>query len=187
MGPSTNVDGEGAGGLRPAQRARASMGPSTNVDGELLARTFATAEGGASMGPSTNVDGEDMARRIDDDRRTRFNGAVDERRRRVPYPHPANPPEGPLQWGRRRTSTESSPCSPPSRQPRRRFNGAVDERRRRGVRVCNRREATRAASMGPSTNVDGETSGPQRARCARLASMGPSTNVDGETPIVSLR
>src|SRR5258706_15867879 len=82
------------------------------------------------MGPSTNVDGEPLVPECVGSWSRRFNGAVDERRRR-----------GSRKCGRR--------------QSRPGFNGAVDERRRRGAArgPC---PARSDASMGPSTNVDGE-------------------------------
>ena len=63
-----------------------------------------------------------------------------------------------LQWGRRRTSTETSrrrgrsarPCS---------FNGAADERRRRQSVADDAKIVLNEASMGPPTNVDGDSTG----------------------------
>ena len=155
MEPSTNVDGERAGySARPAPRS-ASMEPSTNVDGECSSvrrrasqcprlqwsrRRTSTERNLVSRllvaGPSLQW----SRRRTSTERRClrptraakscRFNGAVDERRRR----------------GRRSTSTAATTIC---------FNGAVDERRRRG---CPKRRRSRRllASMEPSTNVDGE-------------------------------
>src|SRR5687767_14248463 len=83
------------------------------------------------MGPSTNVDGEaDAARKAVDEESSLQWG-----RRRTSTERLNNPialaKEPSLQWGRRRTSTESG----------------------RGARVA---LAVDDASMGPSTNVDGE-------------------------------
>src|SRR5690554_1941619 len=60
-----------------------------------------------------------------------------------------------LQWGRRLTSTET--------------RGAA-ERAAQGA----------PASMGPSTDVDGDARPRARARRVEAASMGPSTDVDGD-------
>src|ERR1043166_2860588 len=98
-----------------------------------------------------------------------------------------------LQWGRRRTSTESGrgraawsrgaagfngAVDERRRRGRRAaisrivgacFNGAVDERRRRGTAAGPEHEFVVAASMGPSTNVDGElVVGERRWRAAKL-------------------
>jgi len=84
------------------------------------------------MEPSTNVDGDrkrTQRRRVSG---TRFNGAVDERRRR-----------------RERFYVERVKIE-------RRFNGAVDERRRR-LDDSRMVPPSRIASMEPSTNVDGDS------------------------------
>src|SRR5690242_3106601 len=108
------------------------------------------------MGPSTNVDGELDRGVLADLDSLGFNGAVDERRRR-------GKPVG------------------SSLKPHGRFNGAVDERRRRGCAGGEVRLGRLDASMGPSTNVDGERRANRRDDAGPIsASMGPSTNVDGE-------
>src|SRR5580704_13830425 len=111
----------------------------------------------ASMGPSTNVDGERAVASLRTAASSGFNGAVDERRRRgvgghqrahveiasmgpstnvdgeLPNSYSSSRSARSLQWGRRRTSTESD-------------------------RGRARRRRADLASMGPSTNVDGEIS-----------------------------
>jgi len=85
----------------------------------------------ASMEPSTNVDGDAARRRTLRTRPRRFNGAVDERRRR----HRS-----------RAASSSARGC----------FNGAVDERRRRLQAAAGHPGRPDHASMEPSTNVDGD-------------------------------
>ena len=131
MGPSTNVDGETRPRDHEVGDARASMGPSTNVDGEVRRASDPRDVLDASMGPSTNVDGEGTSRSCRSTAGSRFNGAVDERRRR------AADPTIPRQSGERASMGPST---------------NVDGETR--VTVSPRRSI--GASMGPSTNVDGE-------------------------------
>jgi len=91
MGPSTSVDGEFLGRLLGLHPVVASMGPSTSVDGELGHVDVIEILGRASMGPSTSVDGERAEIKVIHHRRSRFNGAVDKRRRRVLGPGPPAP------------------------------------------------------------------------------------------------
>ena len=170
MGPSTNVDGESRGAAARASWSRRFNG-AVDERRRRAAIICVTAAGraatlqwgrrrtstessdapglrdaalGASMGPSTNVDGETAAPTCSPYLPSRFNGAVDERRRRDRMSSGAPNVARRLQWGRRRTSTESpndltlNAIGPP-------------------------------ASMGPSTNVDGETRG-----CGRIS---PPTSV----------
>ena len=90
-------------------------------------------------------------------------------------------PDAALQWGRRQTSTESR--SAPARwQPLQSgFNGAVDRRRRRADCAV----AARSRSLGALQWGRRQTSTESSCQSARrlyrcLASMGPSTDVDGE-------
>ena len=134
---------------------QASMGPTTNVDGDEEVCDAANHELVASMGPPTNVDGDKLAGRSTrgamesfngaaDERRRRpggspragrrarcFNGAADERRRRRVRGQGVRCAERRLQWGRRRTSTET------------RLWGDYAS-------------LGWYASMGPPTNVDGD-------------------------------
>src|ERR1700733_1526919 len=86
-----------------------------------------------------------------------------------------------LQWSRRRTSTErvktSSRGRPRSAASMEPSTKVDGERARCGrLALCSR------ASMEPSTNVDGELRIEIAASGKMLASMEPSTNVDGEAP-----
>src|SRR5205085_10147455 len=87
--------------------------------------------------------------------RRRFNGAVDEHRRRRAAP-------------RARRATPA------------RFNGAVDEHRRRRAHTDDRREPQFAASMEPSMNIDGDADPRTLAVDVFDASMEPSMNIDGD-------
>src|SRR5262245_40091711 len=108
MGPSTNVDGEGSSEASVgASIAKLQWGRRRTSTESLMAYDRSTMFRDASMGPSTNVDGEDNFGGGQNYGPARFNGAVDERRRREARRCPASG------WSR---------C----------FNGAVDERRRRG-------------------------------------------------------
>src|SRR5882757_1667759 len=61
-----------------------------------------------------------------------------------------------LQWGRRRSSTETCDQQALRFVRHYRFNGAVDDRRRRPPIAVVVRPGEVAASMGPSTIVDGD-------------------------------
>ena len=101
-----------------------------------------------------NIDGDvDVLRRA---RRLvgRFNGGVDEHRRR------------PEADGRERGVLA---C----------FNGAVDEHRRRRPRLPGGR-VLRRASMEPSMNIDGDGGALDQRRNGHVASMEPSMNIDGD-------
>ena len=191
-----------------AEHQRASMEPSTNVDGERFTtagRTSATrlqwSRRRTSTESSSTCSAVVSACRC-------FNGAVDERRRRVSSSFAAGLVVGELQWSRRRTSTESSGgCSrgrgspiasmepstnvdgerpaasrPPSTSTS--FNGAVDERRRRVARnVCRCRSYVGFNGAVDERRRRAASRGPRVTR-PRVASMEPSTNVDGEQKIV---
>jgi len=145
----------GAHGTASTDLYHASMGPSTSVDGERHSaglrtrprtlqwgrRQASTERGRAS---SRWMEGRVLQwgrRQASTESRssptchlitaTRFNGAVDKRRRRVPR-------------------CRGNRCGNAS------FNGAVDKRRRRGQLLRGTRCRFRVASMGPSTSVDGE-------------------------------
>src|SRR4051794_28228494 len=101
------------------------MGPSMIVDGDALERRATRTGCTASMGPSMIVDGDYLPPGSTYDTVSRFNGAVDDRRRRpkAPGAHPLSltpasmgpsmivdgdgplpappPPLVQLQWGRR--------------------------------------------------------------------------------------
>src|SRR5678815_5419592 len=95
------------------------------------------------MGPSTNIDGEESK------------------------PYSSQTAYVLLQWGRRRTSTESDQTLDGRARECHGFNGAVDEHRRRGVRIRALVRARVEASMGPSTNIDGEVPvRPSRSRAS---------------------
>ena len=134
MGPSTDVDGEPAPSSRGRRRAIALQWGRRQTSTESTRRPSRTrhARRVASMGPSTDVDGELERVGAPGVRAPRFNGAVDRRRRRAAG----------------RVAALASARS--------RFNGAVDRRRRRARRRRGRRPGRRLASMGPSTDVDGE-------------------------------
>ncbi len=130
MEPSTNVDGDPVNASRSRSERMASMEPSTNVDGDLVDEDRVRITADASMEPSTNVDGDAASSSTLRRPCWRFNGAVDECRRRPT----------------RRCSSAGRRAS---------FNGAVDECRRRRSEL----ELTTCgadASMEPSTNVDGD-------------------------------
>ena len=131
MEPSTNVDGDQQRHAAVPAGPDASMEPSTNVDGDSSMFEPALIVNGASMEPSTNVDGDQAAAGHQPPSVCRFNGAVDERRRR-PF-RPCRPAEHDtaLQWSRRRTSTET-------------------------LHAFDVASAAAPASMEPSTNVDGD-------------------------------
>src|SRR3984885_8257097 len=118
------------------------MEPSTNVDGEASLDQAVLTHERASMEPSTNVDGEAWVAAVPAAATGCFNGGVDERRRRGIPPRAL-----------RRTTGS--------------FNGAVDERRRRECARADGRGAD-AASMEPSTNVDGERNNRSSAAHGRL-------------------
>ena len=181
----------------------ASMGPSTIVDGDFALVVGREADHRASMGPSTIVDGDAEVQRACDCSPRRFNGAVDVRRRRPSRYGAMGAAQTLLQWGRRRSSTETlgmlvqldqhgqasmgpstivdgdleRGTSAAPRTPS--FNGAVDDRRRRlaSVRLI---AVFHRASMGPSTIVDGDARAQRGGRAHCRASMGPSTIVDGD-------
>jgi len=180
MEPSTNVDGDGhiesqwgEDVLLQWSRRRtstetvvtdrvdvpavlASMEPSTNVDGDASS-TFVVLRG-VSLQWSRRRTSTETSCALPSRRSisARFNGAVDERRRRPIRAKlvPAGIPS--LQWSRRRTSTETLA---------------------QGLRWD---LLIRVASMEPSTNVDGDREREQEDRSDRGASMEPSTNVDGD-------
>src|SRR5213078_1493222 len=83
MGPSMIVDGEETSRGAAQRRRRASMGPSMIVDGELKKEVFGKDLIDASMGLSMIVDGERPWGSWSERCTGRFNGAVDDRRRRV--------------------------------------------------------------------------------------------------------
>src|SRR4051794_19604810 len=83
MGPSMIVDGDRDRSDRGRRRNRtASMGPSMIVDGDELMRIEVIVLARASMGPSMIVDGDGRTRGSAGGPWVRFNGAVDDRRRR---------------------------------------------------------------------------------------------------------
>ena len=132
------------------------MGPSTRIDGDVQDPREVDRGEAASMGrrlASTETSPACCGARA----RIGFNGAVDSHRRRLGQ---APPPRGyreRLQWGRRLASTETS-SSPDLLTTSRRFNGAVDSHRRR-LGGAGPGATKRAASMGPSTRIDGDTAG----------------------------
>src|SRR3954465_14224214 len=86
-----------------------------------------------------------------------------------------------LQWGRRPTSTATADKGDRVPIP---FTGAsmgpstnIDGDR---VRTTRWTAWSSGASMGPSTNIDGDAAHRQTARRGDQASMGPSTNIDGD-------
>ncbi len=101
---STETARADSGGTRGA---RASMEPSTNVDGDGPSGIVAIAAQVASMEPSTNVDGDGRGDGVSGSEVARFNGAVDERRRRPSTASAFCSGQSWLQWSRRRTSTET--------------------------------------------------------------------------------
>ena len=142
MEPSTNVDGDRSRADRTPVVIAASMEPSTNVDGDRACGAIARIVRRASMEPSTNVDGDGELRRCRTVARCRFNGAVDERRRR-------------RSGSTRRRAARVASMEPSTNvdgdrrdaggaAARARFNGAVDERRRRPAR---RRDGARVALL----------------------------------------
>jgi len=181
MGPPTNVDGEAEKLGYHAQLADASMGPPTNVDGEMASPLAEAGRPAASMGPPTNVDGERSdvpswlvrARSFNgaaDKRRRRasggggggverecFNGAADKRRRRgVPRMRlvlwlPS------LQWGRRQTSTERASWSSELAHPPVTLQWGRRQTSTERYELCRVPGHRIRASMGPPTNVDGES------------------------------
>lgn len=58
MGPPVNTDGERRSGAPPIALALASMGPPVNTDREADAPAGDARVAGASMGPPANTDGE---------------------------------------------------------------------------------------------------------------------------------
>jgi len=106
------------------------------------------------MEPSTNVDGDCTSAAPMVARPSRFNGAVDERRRRPTSRSFASRMSrcfnGAVDERRRRHERRRRAVAVVAR-----FNGAVDERRRRHL-VPAALELLRVASMEPSTNVDGD-------------------------------
>src|ERR1041384_1002611 len=86
-----------------------------------------------------------------------------------------------LQWGRRSSSTETSPQSTTTPRPKS-FNGAVDLRRRRHGRLILALHGY-PPSMGPSIFVDGDRDRGPAGPGVHGPSMGPSIFVDGDEPV----
>ena len=101
MGPSMIVDGDSRRGTGCCRRAVASMGPSMIVDGDAAHAAQRRGLRRASMGPSMIVDGDAPLGRGGDAARARFNGAVDDRRRRRLVSPALWTAMILLQWGRR--------------------------------------------------------------------------------------
>ena len=181
------------------------MGPSMIVDGDRL------CDGEVRRESESRFNGA-----VDDSRRRRasptsaaalgrcFNGAVDDRRRRRARPSSHGERiDCMLQWGRRRSSTETKRAAEAAGTGER-FNGAVDDSRRR--HRANAPSAARGARFNGAVDesrrrrVDRETRAVEhecfngavddrRRRPAQMAvlaahalraSMGPSTIVDGD-------
>ena len=77
------------------------MGPSMIVDGDDEHVERPRSGAGASMGPSMIVDGDQRVKVFIGNRRVRFNGAVDDRRRRPGQASASALVWSSLQWGRR--------------------------------------------------------------------------------------
>ena len=112
-----------------------------------------------------------------------FNGAADvHRRREWTWLYPPHKGSDRLQWGRRRSSAESS-----GKFTRRRFTHTPLQwgRRRssaeRGRRGLGGGQGQRA-SMGPPTFIGGESTRQGRTTPRLRASMGPPTFIGGEPP-----
>jgi len=133
------------------------------------------------MGPSTSVDGEGCRSRGQSHGLTRFNGAVDKRRRRAESSAASNRIRAlaGLQWGRRQASTESFRIASWVGSPLLLQWGRRQASTERPT-IRPARPGVKYASMGPSTSVDGEARGGVAPAAGVEASMGPSTSVDGE-------
>src|SRR3984885_14752420 len=189
--------------LRPCLAA--SMGPSTNVDGDCRCRSGRTPRyrrlqwGRRRTSTATPLDRASMS--IGDNR---FNGAVDERRRRQAIPAVRKAVERGLQWGRRRTSTETKRLDELAQHyqqlqwGRRRTSTETTGARGpcgqpRPLQWGGRRTSTETAkaSRNPRTvgalqwgrrRTSTETElGERRGDCHLGASMGPSPNGDGDS------
>ena len=105
MGPPVDTDGDDPLELALIDAWLASTGPTVDTDRDAQGLRARLARSAASMGPPANVDG--------DSRSPQMAWTASQ-----------------LQWGRRRTSTETRPTRGRSSRPHG-FNGAADERRRR--------------------------------------------------------
>ena len=97
-----NIDGDLRGArLRPSRALRASMEPSMNIDGDRRSARVHRLGWRASMEPSMNIDGDTYSCARRPSASGRFNGAVDEHRRRPADGRDAEEPFYLLQWSRR--------------------------------------------------------------------------------------
>ncbi len=101
MGPSMIVDGKRRGAELGAATGDASMGPSMIVDGKGFGCRVRDLDSDASMGPSMIVDGKSPPAPTSPWSSPRFNGAVDDRRRKGAVRSAAPILQSQLQWGRR--------------------------------------------------------------------------------------
>ncbi len=101
MGPSMIADGKHSAARGGRQIDLASMGPSMIVNGKVLVQRASDWLAMASMGPSMIVDGKSRSPRSAAGASTCFNGAVDDRRRKVQMRPEARRAITALQWGRR--------------------------------------------------------------------------------------
>ena len=101
MEPSMNIDGDKTMLCRLPHGLHASMEPSMNIDGDIVPFLGTSLEVVASMEPSMNIDGDRGRPRAKLSGSYRFNGAVDEHRRRPANRSEPAAPNGELQWSRR--------------------------------------------------------------------------------------